>query len=226
MAALVTPASVPSWIQPQSLWTQNLADNYTFAQSYMNSPSKISTVFHTFGRTDWLEGFMTDYLAIAYAWIARMYPNSGWPAVYQWIMGGVMPLVNGSSGWKRGWPDPYEYTFYFQNVPGASIYLSDTSQDANMVSTWADAFALCCSQAGNTKDPTLINCPNPPWDGTSIIQTNTPAYFYWRAAALHLAQGLSVSGASAASAWIDPQIAGLLTAGGQTGDPRWSFDTK
>jgi hypothetical protein len=228
MAAYATPASVPSWINSQAHWQTNLADNYTFAQKWVNSPSKMGTVFHAFGRTDILGSFQMDYVGVAFAWITRMFPS--WNATYQWIMGGIIPLVTGLGGtdWLKGWPDPYYYTVFFQNVPTVpTLYFSDTSQDANMVDTWAGAFALYCAAGGNVNDTTtLTNCPNPPWDGNTIMQQQAISYCYWRQSALHLAQGLSVTGAAATVTWIDGQIPGLLTGGGKTGDPRWSFDTK
>jgi hypothetical protein len=240
MTTLVTPANVPSWLNSQAHWQTNLNDNLTFAYRYINSPSKMSTIFHAFGRTDLLGSFQMDYTGIAFAWIARMFPTTNWPTVYQWIMGGIMPLVTGTNsttGWLKGWPDPYYYTVFFQNAPSYTLYFSDTSRDANMVDTWAEAWSLYCSSGGGPVypgfDPTLTNCPNPPWDGVTIMEEyGAPvyaqaSYFLWRQGLLHLAQGLAITGAAAAVTWIDGQIPGQLAKyPGETNDPRWSFDTK
>jgi hypothetical protein len=239
-AAYATPASVPSWLNSQAHWQTNLNDNYTWAQRFVNSPAKMMTVFHAFGptqsvvqTTSGIEGFEMDYLAITYAWIARMFPS--WNATYQWIMGGYIPQVTTSSGWLKGWPDPYGYDFWNVSYTPSSPtyhgqYIPDTSLDSYTVNTWAEAFSYYCSRKGNTNDPSLTNCPNPPWDGNSIVQTGGDSYYYWRSSALHLAVGLNVTGAAAASTWLDSAMAARFNAdagvGNWHGEPRWSFDTK
>src|SRR5262249_29631968 len=127
MAVWATPASTPNWLNSQVHWQQNLNDNWTFLQRYVNSPSKISTVFYKFPRTDWNDGFMDDYLAIALAWIARMFPSWNTANGYQWYMNGIMPFTSDTSGWLKGWPTPYQYTMYrsWAVAPGARNYLSD-----------------------------------------------------------------------------------------------------
>jgi hypothetical protein len=100
-----------------------------------------------------------------------------------------------------------------------------------MTSTWAAAFGVYCLSGGDTynqniHDPSLTNCPNPPWNGASIAQTQAVGgYILYRQGVLHLAQGLSVTGAAAAVTWVDSHPS-VLTQFGGISDPRWSFDTK
>jgi hypothetical protein len=222
--ALVTPENLPSWLQPKSLWLANLADNRTFLQRYMDSPSLVQKVFRAYSRSEFFQGFMIDYTMISLAWIVRM-GFTQWLDGYQWAMGAVMPLVSDASGWLKGWPNPYWYFPFIKDV-GPHLYYPDTSQDANTYPTWAALFQRYVSDKGQTNDPTLQSYP-PAWDGVSIRQTqSSAAYFLWRQGVLHLAVGLKVPGAQPASTWLDSQIPVQLGKYGGTNDPRWSFDVR
>jgi hypothetical protein len=168
---------------------------------------------------------MKDYVAIALAWIVRL-GFTDWTDGYVWYMGGVLPMVSDGSGWPKGWPDPYWFFTTISNSASndtAATLIADTSQDSNSYASWADLFARYCGDRGNTSDPTLASCP-PQWDGVSIVQTQSSAgYFLWRQGSLHLAVGLGVPGAAAASAWLDGQIPAQIAKYKSTNDPRFSF---
>ena len=224
-AAIVTPAITPSWINSQAHWKKNLADNRVYLQRFMDSPALIHRLFRAYTRSDHHNGFEVDYLMIVLAWMVRM-GFVEWADGYAWAMGAVMPRVTDSSGWLKGWPDPYWFSTYITDPGYPTLLLNDTSQDANTPETWTAMFELYVSQRGGTNDPTLQTYP-PQWDGISIMQTQSGAgYFLWRQGALHLAQGLGIPGAAAASTWLDSQIPSQLARYGGTSDPRWSFDTQ
>jgi hypothetical protein len=191
----------------------------------MDSPALIHRLFRAYTRSDHHNGFEVDYLMIVLAWMVRM-GFVEWADGYAWAMGAVMPRVTDSSGWLKGWPDPYWFSTYITDPGYPTLLLNDTSQDANTPETWMAMFELYVSQRGGTNDPTLQTYP-PQWDGISIMQTQSGAgYFLWRQGALHLAQGLGIPGAAAASTWLDSQIPSQLARYGGTSDPRWSFDTQ
>jgi hypothetical protein len=224
-AALVTPATTPSWINSQAHWKQNLADNRVYLQRFMDSPALIHKLFRAYTRSDHYNGFEVDYLMIVLAWMVRM-GFTEWADGYAWAMGAVMPLVTDGSGWLKGWPDPYFFSTYITDPGYPTLLISDTSQDANTPTSWTALFQRYVAQKGGTNDPTLQTYP-PPWDGISIKQTQSGAgYFLWRQGTLHLASGLGIVGAAAATAWIDSQIPSVMTKYRGNSDPRWSFDTR
>jgi hypothetical protein len=221
LAAKATPASVPGWLLPKSLWLANFADNRTFIQRFMDSPALTHKVFRTFPRADSVEGFEMDYMMIAFAWVVRI-GFAEWSDAYAWTMGGVLPQVTDGSGWLKGWPDPYMYRVFIN--PGAVSLIKDTSRDAGTFKTWAEAFQGYVADKGNINpgDPTLANSST--WDGISIVQTQSSAgYFFWRQGQLHLAVGLNVAGADAASKWLDSQMPAVIQRLKGVNDPRFSF---
>lgn len=221
LAAKATPATVPSWLSPQSLYLANLADNRTYIQRYMDSPALIHKVFRAFTRSDLLGSFQEDYKAIVLAWVARMFPEQ-WKDAYVWAMGAIMPLVTDGSGWLKGWPCPYYFAGMVKPLDFSTL-IKDTSQDANTYKTWAEAFQQHVAVKGRVNDPTLASYP-PAWDGVSIMQTlGSAGYVLWRQGAIHLAQGHGIAGAAAAAEWFDGQIPAIVTKFRNTNDPRWSF---
>lgn len=223
-ASYATPNSVPSWLNPKSYWLQNLADNRTYLQRFQDSPARVHSYFHTFTRSDFQGSFIQDYMALSLAYVVRLgFPE--WDGGYQWFMEGLIPFVSDIFGWKKGWPDPY-YTAPLGDTAPPSLLIPDTSQDGNTLASWSALFNAYCAIGGNTSDPSLHNCPNPPWDGSSINQVQSSAgYFFWRAAVLHMAVGLNVPGASEASQWLDSQIPSTIQRLGGSNDPRFSIDS-
>ena len=226
-SAYITSPTAPNWLKSQTYWKQNLADNRTYLQRFQNSPALVHKLFRMFTRSDGGQGFMNDYMAIVLAWIVRM-GFTEWADGYTWFMGGVMPMVSDGSGWEKGWPTPYQYfTMTNQTASSGTAFLlvPDTSLDAITYPTWAALFQRYVADKGNTNDSSLQTFP-PPWNGTSIMQVQSgPGYFLWRQGALHLAVGLGLSGASAASAWLDGQMPSVMQKSGTTSDPRWSLDS-
>lgn len=228
-AAAVTPPSVPNWLNSQNYWQQCLADNRTYLQRFMDSPARVHQVFHAMPFAGFFLAFQSDYGGITLAQMARLFPTQ-WTDGYQWFMAGVIPVVSDGLGWKKGWPIPY-YLYPFISDTwgvGRSVNLvPDNSLDSDTYPSWAALFGAFCTNQGDIHDPTLVSCPNPPWDGTTIVQQQASrmSYLFWRSANLHLAVGLSVTGAATASTWLDSQIPAIQTADGGVNDPRFSFDT-
>jgi hypothetical protein len=228
--AKATPASTPNWLLPQSVHLANLADNRTFLQRYQNSPSIIHTVFHTYcelNQTD-QRNFFKDYVLCAFAWVVRM-GFSEWADGFAWVCGNVIPQVtNDMTGWPKGWMTPYNYRTLISGDTAAWRY-DDTTQDANVYSSWNAAFQRYCSDHQTAGDEPSLSVRYPPtWDGVNIMEDYDGIgfnYFVWRQAGMNLAAGLGVTGAAGACTWLDAQIPILKAARfpRSINDPRFSF---
>jgi hypothetical protein len=241
-ATYVTPGSVPSWIQPKSLWLQNLADNRTYLQRYMDSPALIHSRFRAYSRTDVQGAFQLDYMCIAMCMVARL-GFTEWNDGVLWAWGQMMPLVTGTdytTGWLKGWPIPYYFAGFDDSSPSYSSApiigpLPDTTWDF-LTLTWAQCFQQYGNDnktgvSGGQNDSTLVQYP-PPWDGDTVFQTLSGGnYMLWRQCALHLGLnlgniGVNIPGISAAVSWFDRQMAGTMAVFTSTSnDPRYSIDT-
>jgi hypothetical protein len=230
--AKATPASVPSWLLPQSLHIANLADNRTFLQRYQNSPSIAHTIFRVYTEMGYQRNFFKDFVLMAFAWVVRM-GFSEWADGHAWICGAVLPHVtNDMTGWPKGWPVPYEYTVLKTGRDPAHRY-DNTTHDSNVYSSWNAAFQRYVSDQAATSRSLSMGYP-PTWDGVRIMEdyrtadgsAGVPfAYFVWRQAGVNLAAGLGVTGAAGACTWLDAQIPILKAARFPrlTNDPRFSF---
>src|SRR5579872_1488377 len=182
-----TPASPPSWLLPQSVFTQNLSDMLTYANLIMASPAKVYKVYHTISKCGGLEIWQKGYDSYTIAHAVKDLGFTDWTTHYNWHIQCILNQYNGTSGWNASDPMPYETKLFTNGFD--SGYLADTSQDANTVPSYAALWAAF-------KAANAINDSG--WDPTLMYTDQQgPEYTIILYASLKSAADIGVSGGSA-----------------------------
>ena len=111
--ASVTPASVPSWLLPASVWQTDLAHRVTWLMSAgPNGTNAWNTLFQvlnqvaTSNRPPQWDFWQGDFIAAACFDALRIGQTSVKPFL-DWYMPQIIARTNGTSGWLREHPSPY-----------------------------------------------------------------------------------------------------------------------
>jgi hypothetical protein len=240
------PEISPSWLKPRAYWRKIAADNLTYTRQYMESPAKVQRIFRAFTRSDdvapWNSAFVMSSLGWA-VW-SGFYPE--WSEFTRWFAGGLLPFVNGNSGWDRRWPAPYYVAFLnmrdlgLGKEPPGSLAIIDASWDARTPDSWGEAWKLFpkwlaapstgFSASPQVLDPSRWSDPNKVYENGvdspySIVKgaPSGPTYTLILCGALAFAALARVPGAKEARDWLHSKIPAVCASYGATGFYKWSF---
>ena len=148
-AATVVPAATPSWLLPQSYFTELMAGNLAYSMTLVNDTTDVDrALFHTldetFGSTatgglpygTQISPWQEDYSLIVLAWVVGM-GHADWRPVLEWKVEDEVARTSGASGWIRAVSSPYR------------MGLRQTSTSP-WFSTWADAWTWTSTNTGLT----------------------------------------------------------------------------
>ena len=141
-AARITPASVPSWLLPQTYWRNLLEDNRVYLESnFVNDPNPLRAVFRSTGDLDngrdegasapggtWVDPWQEEFVAAVLGWIVSM-GFSEWRTAFDWKIGSTLARTGLTSGWARADATPYRMVLR-------------ASRTSPTVRSWADAWTL------------------------------------------------------------------------------------
>ena len=237
------PENPPSWLKPRSYWRKVVSDNLSFTRPFTESPAKIHRVFRLFTRSDeceqWMRGFVMSSLGWA-VW-SGFYPE--WSEFTRWFAGGLLPFVNGRSGWDRRWPAPYCVKFLTMRDRASApsmLAVLDQSWDSHTPDSWAEAWKLFpkwvsapttglrkTSQPldpGRWTDPDKVyeNATDSPY-GIVESAPSGPFYCIMMRAALAYAVLSGVPGAKPAHDWLHSNMPAVCASYGYDGTSyKWS----
>ena len=135
-AVKVTPPSVPKWLLPQSYFRAVLDGQRAEVTKYINNTSDpLFDVFRliTAGGSQSAPGFLggtyfdpwqEDFIAFVFGWGVQM-GFAEWTDALKWKIECTVARTNGTSGWPRANPSPYEITFQ----PGCTLTAAMTPTD-------------------------------------------------------------------------------------------------
>jgi hypothetical protein len=141
-ATRVTPAATPSWLLPQSYWTQQLATvRDHFETEFVESIRPERALFRATANIDasrnegtsapegtWVDPWQDEFVATIIGWVVTM-GFSEWRTAFDWIIGGTMGRTSAFSGWIRAHAAPYR------------MILRPTKLSP-MANSWAEAWNL------------------------------------------------------------------------------------
>lgn len=156
--AATTPASAPKWIGSKNYWNKLLAVNLTYSMQFVNASARVHSYFKAWTRSDMVDGWMSAWLTAAVGMGVQM-GFAEWRPVFDWSVDMQIQMSNGTSGWNRQVPAPYEYFPCKRAASFAS--LQDASSDAWTCADWADAWQYFAS--GSTQ----LNA-----DGTPVLKAD------------------------------------------------------
>lgn len=161
-AVRVTPATVPSWLLPQSYWAGFLADNRVFLEAtYVNNPGPVTAVFRSTGDIansrdegatapggTWVDPWQEEFLAAVMGWMLAM-GFTDWRTAFDWKIGSTIARTGTTSGWSRAHATPYRMI----------LRASNTSP---LVTQWGEAYSLTSTTAQwpATTDPNVWPDPD------------------------------------------------------------------
>jgi hypothetical protein len=237
------PETPPSWLRPRAYWKKIVADNLSYTNQFMASPAKIHRIFRQFTRSDncapWQSAFVMSSLGWA-VW-SGFYPE--WSEFTRWFADGLLPFVDGHSGWDRRWPAPYYVGFLNMRDIGtgkdlpASLAIPDESLDARTPDSWAEAWKLFPKWVSNTSpaqpkplDPSHWSDPDRVYENGidspyGVIQgaPSGPTYVVYLRGGLALATLAGVPGAKAAHDWLHSKIPAVCRSYGEGAYYKWGF---
>jgi hypothetical protein len=237
------PDNPPSWLKPRSYWKKIVADNLSYTRQFTGSPARIHQVFRLFTRSSECEPYMSAFVMSSLGWAvwSGFYPE--WSEFTRWFAGGLLPFVNGSSGWDRRWPAPYWVNFLSMRDLGAgeaprlSLAILDKAWDAWTPDSWSEAWKLYPKWVS---DPTISKGKQPldpsRWlDREKVYENGTdspygvvagapsgPAYVLQMRGALAYAALAGVPGAKAAHDWLHSKLPAVCASYGASGLYKWS----
>jgi hypothetical protein len=246
--AAFAPEQPPSWLKPREYWKRIIADNLTFTKQYMASPAKIHRVFRMFTRSDLCEPFFLGFVMSTLGWAiwSGFYPE--WTEFTHWFAGGLLPFVDGKSGWDRRWPAPYMVNLLTMRDLGtragapATLAVLDESWDSRTPDSWAEAWKLypkwvSTPAAGFTAAPQPLD-PNSWSDPNKVYENATdspygviksapsgPYYVLVMRAAMAYAALAGVPGAKPAHDWLHSKLPAVCASYGAPGSYKWSVES-
>ena len=193
-AATTTPVSVPSWLLSSAVFDQRLGDEFEWFMSRfvgsdkppfcnlslvsdgINSPADPPLPADT-----WVAPWQEDFLTATLGWIVGMGGLAeDWRPVLEWKALDLMARTNGTSGWVRAVPSPYEVAIR-------------SERGAEVVPHWAAAWDL---NEGMQPDACVHDDPDTLPVGTNLTY---PSYAL---GALALAARAGVPQAQACYDWL------------------------
>lgn len=138
----ITPASVPSWLLPKSVfqtYNDQLVAYFTSRCITNAPPGHVYNTFRTIERvfgdnsdTGFTAGtygqpYMEDYVGCVWNYNAWMLPGTGWEALATFKRGNAVFRSDGASGWEKAETSPYRYQM--RATPTGSFY-----------TTWGEAW--------------------------------------------------------------------------------------
>jgi hypothetical protein len=205
--ATITPATVPSWLLPQSVWASDLAHRVAWLMQSVNDTTGIPALaFQIVHQTqtaicDFWQG---DFILAACLDLLRVGQTSVQPIV-DWGIRQIIARTNGTSGWARARPSPYNVDL---QVPAG----------APTPPTWAGLWSLnIANQPGN-----LTFAPG---DATgnatlALLRAGDITYPSYSRGVLAMAARLGIADTAKPFAWIDCEITRQLGASLQP-DRKW-----
>ena len=196
--SVITPAAVPSWLLPQSVWAGDLAHRLAWLQLSVASSTTPCAAFQVVQQTstmicDFWEG---DFITAALCDLVRLGQSSCQTAL-NWAIQQIIARTNGTSGWLRCQPSPY------------NVDLMATSSSP-VPTTWAGLWALNYSmQPANLTfapgDPTGNAC-------LSLNAAGASTYASYARGVLAMAARLGIAGTATPFGWIDGETTRQLSA--------------
>jgi len=240
------PESPPSWLKPRAYWKKIVADNLFFTRQYMQSSAKIHRVFRQFTRSDDCAPWMSAYIMSSLGWAVWSGFHPEWSEFTRWFAGGLLPFVNGNSGWDRRWPAPYYVGFLNMRDlgtgkdPPPSLAILDGSWDPQTPDSWTEAWKLfpkwLSSPAGGSTQPQPLD-PSRWTDSNKVYENESdspygvvkgapsgPAYFLYLRGALAFAALAGVPGAKQSHDWLHSKMPAICASYRATGFRKWSFE--
>lgn len=217
ICAKVTPDVVPSWLLPRSYWQADLNDNLNYMNGLATNPLPI----HSFVRaintaTSNSSGTMInvvqiqpyqDYFqAFVIGWVVWM-GFTEWMNVHIWKSGMLIAMTNGTSGWVRARPAPYNMAL--QDAPAIP---SDPNSRPPMPSTWGGLFAL-----NQQLQPEAVV-----YTDANMLEPSSKVYASYMRAALVMAALNGVPNAAASAAWLDGEFERIISPADYI-DIKWSY---
>jgi hypothetical protein len=192
--ARITPATVPSWLMPQSYWYAQLSAQRVFIENrYVNSSDPVSAIFRstiTLASTrddgpgaaagTWASPWQDDFAAAVLGWVVSMGFND-WRTTFDWQIGSAIARTGTTSGWVRAASTPY-------------YMILRASAAAPVATSWAEAWAL-------TRDIANIAVTDP----DTWVEANMTSLADTRGALVY-AVALGTPGAADNLAWATGQL--------------------
>ena len=217
-AVAVTPATVPSWLLPQSYWVTYLNSVLGLIDAQLTCGTGLrQTVFSysngggsqassTQPTGTYIDFWQQDYYGIVVGWMNTMAQAGLLPGVNatkiaahaQWLFRSIVARTNGTSGYVRA----------CQSLEQFSV---QTVYTGPVEPTWAAAWALTAANlTGSTATPYMISTVT--YVNPNIVDLGTMAgteqtYFFIAYAALASAVSAGAPGAAACYTWMQTQIA-------------------
>jgi len=194
---VMQPAQLPSWLLPTNYWKKCVADNLVFMHAFMNSPAKVNRVFHQFPMVGEVGPWQNCFISFILAWALQM-GYSEWREAYDWHLQGIIPFVDGKSGWNRQYPTPY-FMWLFNEWPNRERKLiADQSLDSITLDNWLAAWEFFKAHS---------KIDDVQWDGHTIMDTASgPAYLFYLYGVLKMASSLGHPEAKLPLEWLETEI--------------------
>jgi hypothetical protein len=173
--SVAAPASVPSWLKPQSYWQTYLDRNLAWTIPHISYGS--SGVLQT--RFQWatldsdvaaqgtINTLMELYTTAVWCMAADLYPATNWVAVRDFSIRNAIARTNNTSGWNRSIPTVYGW----QVAPNGS------GSSATIFTTWAAMWAYNITPAAYSYGDTIGYDPagqiiGPKVNPNYVVETN------------------------------------------------------
>jgi hypothetical protein len=238
------PETPPSWLRPRAYWKKIVADNLSYTKQFTDSPAKIHRIFRQFTRSDDCAPWMSAYVMSSLGWAvwSGLYPE--WSEFTRWFAGGLLPFVDGKSGWDRRWPAPYYVGFMNMRDLGTgkdsppSLAIRDESWDPRTPDSWAEAWKLFpkwvsigAPAQSKPLDPSHWTDPDKVYENGidspyGVVQgaPSGPGYPIYLRGGLAFAAIAGVPGAKAAHDWLHSRLPAVCRSYGEGGYYKWSFE--
>jgi hypothetical protein len=210
--AAFCPASVPSWLLPQSHWQQCVADNLNALTQAMAGRGELVSVhpamrvFPLFPDASMIASFMIDYLEIVMGWAGWCGAFPGWAGGIAWLAQPRTVMAADPAlrlGWDRRWPVPYDWT-----IP------SPTPLD--WPTLWNDYVAARGGGSTNWSSPSS-------WPVDGLAPNLNLGYVAEARAALAALQPAGILYAADEHTWLYQQMAAILPSAGTPTRYKWAI---
>jgi hypothetical protein len=203
-----SPASVPSWLKPKSYWQTYLNRALTYSlgagpNSALGTYQQRFQDFTTFVSADGaggvgyiggsVSGFMEEYCMGVFLHM-NLLGLSGWDAMANWKILGVIARTNGTSGYNKSVPTAYDRM------------LTTGGGTAPVCADWAGVWA-----SGVTYRAFYYTPPNSDPAGLHITASNADiGYQEYVNANLNMAARLGIAGVAGSKTWLNAEMVGRM----------------
>ncbi len=199
LAWRMAPVTAPSWLHPQSLYSQYSAD-YSFVVDWFyrtpghGAEANLHAIFRQLSGDFYYQAFEQAYAlhGMGYATFFGM-PTVGaptWLTQLTFFFGMFDGLLNGTSGWNHQSPQPHDIQY---SDPASLNYVN-----INGCSTWTQFYNAAVAGTSFIK---INNNPSPANQQGGSLQNANQLY-----AACAIAKSLGVPAAVTCKAWLDTYI--------------------